>query len=701
MFNKLMARLSGEVKVVYREHEVVMDAQVLKARVNENGIGKILGTEADYNISAIDLETNVVEITRTDMIIDKASIVDALVDKIQKKGKGMSHIQVILNSIKEYDDEGNVIKEIMKNHTGFIRLPENLSVRLNVFKMEENCKLRDGKNIVTVTKDDPNPATKQIMSVKCGQDEKQGELIYKYGLFSKDDKFGGYTFWKQQGAWLINLETGEKVRKSDVVADPNNASSGLVKGWRNYRPFGASPSNERQNTIYLIDCSNSMNIEAAHNALSELTYGAYDVRLINEEVGFDKLAKASTRWFQWMAPSSCLGHLENYAIYFGKFNEDRADGLALVASEALARMIKKKHGLKIDPVALQGLFMQTRVTQSKVGSMPIKERMMERIVEHLDPNPIRFTWDEVEQLGISLKERAEAGEFNGRVVVFGNGPVEALYDMNGMKSIYDFSKAIRPEFSLLRILRSNGSNFSKNIFEKMLAKNKEKAMDVAEAIVSKNIMDRMERQFLNPQPQVVSPDEFTKESWYMDQIIGSVFPSYLSNDKNLAMNVLGNITDSVNKVLGKFKAPMEGRNAGIIVGIESFFGLDSFIGDNEVICPAANKMFKKEGMDEEDWRIFTIKYPSMDLDEYSTPLSKTLKAIKPRIKASGVDKELQDLFVDFYATLHDSVMVVPACELYKKLHAGSDFDTDQVSWSMLKEIVETMHVEKKVAIDIE
>ena len=699
-----MIRNVEAVKVIKGEEEAIV--------VKASEAMKVLKDLRVDSFKKVD-DLLVVNASTKELIIDKASVVDNLIDFIQKKDVGMSHIQIVLGSNKEYDENGNVVKETLNNYVGFIKLPENLASRHQVFKFEEMV-LRDGKNNVRVTLDSKNPATKEILSVKYGEDEEQGEFVLKYGLYKYETK-SGYRFFKKQGSMIVDLEDETKRYKfKSVFADPNNEASGLASGWSKYIPFGASPSNDRQKVIYMIDITTG--IKRAHEILSRLTYGAYDLNTIDAEVTYDELAKASTRWFQWMAPSTSLGRVNCYAIYHGKFNGDRVDGLSWGAAEGFCRMVFEKYGIVLDLTAVQGLFNQSRMTLSKVGTMPINKELLKLMILFWDANPVRFNWNEVTP---EVVQDIKDGKYNGRITIFGEGEVEGLYDLNGMKSNYDFSTE-RPEYNLLRILRNNSSNFSKSIFEKMLAKDKEKAIEIAKGLMTESTFTKINNVFMEPKAKVLSPEVFEKESWFMDEIISNMFPEYLKSDRNLSLNAMDNITKAINKICDKFKVPMEGRNAGITAGVEAMFMIDGFLGDNEVYCSAAERMLKAAGVPEELWELFMIKYPSMDINEYSTPKVVSKKEMKKRINAAQAkaelayleekktnpkarlvfSKKLANLFIEYYMTLHDSVMVVPACELFKNLHAGSDFDTDQVAWSILKVLIDVLKQEEKIAVVI-
>jgi hypothetical protein len=312
----------------------------------------------------------------------------------------------------------------------------------------------------------------------------------------------------------------------------------------------------------------------------------------------------------------------------------------------------------------------------------------------LDSDPFEYEWDEITT---EVIDDICAGRYNGRVVVFGSGTLEFLVDKNALKSDYDYS--IKPEYTVLRFLHSNNSNFSSTIFQKMVAKDADKASEYVTDLLENEVFSRVKRAYIDPKPRVIAPEKFS-ENFFMDEIVQSIFPSYLKMDKHLGLNVLENTTKAVNKILQRFKIPMQGRNSGLTVGLEVFFRVNSILGDHEVYCPAAERMFKKLDIPEDEWEIFMIKYPSMDVDEYQIAKVISRTEIKKRINARFADKLFKSILINYYCSLHDSVIVVPACELFKKMLAGSDFDTDQTCWSMDKNMLEILKHDP-VAIVIE
>lgn len=658
-----MMNKEQDVTVVFRGFEFSMTLGDLLSKVDENGSGKILDTDAVYSIDCVKSRNPLtIGITATTNYIDSASVVDKILKNVQKKSKGLSHIQISLG-VKQINN-----KTYVDNHVGFVQIPENLAVRKGVFDIEDSIVFRHGKDSIRINKDGRYPATLQILSLCYGEDDEQGEYAIRNGLFMKMESNGAYKFYIKQCNKLYDLESGNILDSED----------GLVK----YAAFGASPSNDRQKVLYFVDVTTQERKDRANEILNILTHGAYKLDF-GKKVAFTKLAKIATRWSQWMAPSVSLGISECWALYDGTFNENRLDGMGFSSSEAMAKHIEDTIGYRIDPRALDGVFWQGRPVQTKAGFVNTKEEYINAMMYSLDPNPVRFNWNEITTEVIS---DICNGKYADRVIIFGEGIVEFFADRNILKS--DFNYAVKPEYTVLRFLKSSESNFSSTIFQKCVAKDPEKASALAFKLLSKKTAERINN-MLEPEARVIEPEKFAG-TFYMDEVLSSMCPHYVMMDKNVALNVLENDTKAVNKALFKFKVSMNGRNAGITVGIENIFRMSSFLGDHEVYCHGLEKELKKADRPKEDWKAFMIKYPSMDIDEYQIAKVISTSEMKKRIKEADIDSKLKSMFIDYYCNLHDSVMVVPGCELFKYMLAGSDFDTDQVCCSINEDLLEIL-----------
>jgi hypothetical protein len=665
MSNKMsmfaMMNPDQNVTVVLRGFEFPMILKDLLDKVDDNGSGKILDTDAVYSIDSIKSNNPLtIGITSTTSYIDSAVVVDKILKNVQKKDKGLSHIQITLG-VKQVNN-----KTYVDNNVGFVQIPENLAIRKQVFDIEDSVVLRHGKDSIRINKNGKYPATLQILSLCYGEDDEQGEYAISNGLFMKMETSGVYRFFIKQHDKLYDLE-------SNTVLDSE-------EGLRKYIPFCASPSNDRRYVLYFIDVTNGY--EHANEILNILTWGAYSLDL-GKKVTYKKLAKLTTRWFQWMAPSVSLGTAECWALYNGKFNENRLDGMGWASSEAMAKHIEEVTKYRIDPRTLDGVFWQGRPVQMKAGLVNTKEKYIRAMINSLDPNPVVFGWDEITPEVIA---DIRGNKYENKVIIFGEGTIELFADKNILKS--DFNYAIHPEYTVLRFLKSSESNFSSTIFQKCIAKDPVRANVLATRLISEHTAVKLNN-MLNPKAKILEPEKFS-ENFYMDEVLSNVCPHYVMMDRNVAANVLENDTKAINKALSRFKVGMKGRNAGLTVGMENMFKLNSFLRDHEVFCHGLERMLKKEDRPKDKWNAFMIKYPSMDVDEYQVAKVISTSEMKKRIKEADISNDLKAMFIDYYCSLHDSVIVVPGCELFKYMLAGSDFDTDQLACSIDEELVELL-----------
>jgi hypothetical protein len=493
------------------------------------------------------------------------------------------------------------------------------------------------------------------------------------------NEYGDYRFYIRRGNNLYDIENYNK--------KVNLAEADSMK---HYVTFGASPSNERQGVDYMIDVTDGP--DHANNILSVVTYGSYKLDF-GKMVPYATIVKSATRWYQYMAPSFSMGMCEAIAVYFGKFNGDLIDGAGQHNVDVLSDNIFELKKVRVVPEALEGKYSQDRPGTCKQATKGKRNEDINRTVEFLDSehDPIRF-----ETVTPEIQADIEDNKCDGRVVIFGKGRVTFLVDLNGLKAKYDFSREVEATF--LAFAKSNESNFSTTIFQKMLLKDRDRTMKLVESMVKDDVIGGINRRIINPKAMVVEPDKLTADSIFMDDIIASIFPRYIKMDANLSMKLLENEIKRFNKLINRMKIPMMGKNSAITVGEEIYYQYESFLGDHEVFCPDAEKMFKKLGTPEEDWILVGFKYPTMEADEYLRAHVVSTSKMKERIRTMAKPEHISMLINDYCKT-KSGTMIVPACELFKKMIAGSDFDFDKICWTIHPEIVDILKHEP-LAINI-
>lgn len=642
---------------------------------------------------------------------------NALLTKKVNKGLQIINIKFVSEDIIHNGRKAGIklVNKIVVN-----KMSENKTIRLGLYNIEEKAVIKTGKSTQTIRAIDKYPFTYDLFKVDFRDCQHQKDLVLQYGIFTLHGPKETSHFLRH-GDMLVNIlakttnERGMTIPYSSVV----NLIDGkeiLKEGWKLHKVILATPSNERQLSAYAYDVTKGY--DQAIDYMSIATHGGFSKARLGEKISYKGIAKEMPRWGQHMTASIDLGKIATYAIYFGKFNENKADGLAFENAKLLAAKFSNKTGRLITERALEGMFAQQRSGQSKVGSLYLSNNLFKELLLSLDKEPIFLSREEITldiQKELDLAREGQ-GKFSGRVVCIGYkdiDSVESLFDLNGMKSSMDYSLPINT--TILRILKSNSSNYSKTIHEKAVVKNADIADRIFKTLFREETIDIMTKTFINKETRVMSIDSINAESLYLNQVIESCSPTHLMQDRYFALSAIENKTKAVNRMINDFKMPMFGKNAGIATGIEVVFGIPSVIKYGEMFSHGIDRFVKNHNnpnIEISKDKVFVIKYPSMDINEYSVMKTVSLDEIKQRLNDdslyahldSSVNiKNLKKLFINFYASLHDSVAIVDDSELFKNKHAGSDFDTDQISWSSFKPLVQVMEQDEynNVAIVIE
>lgn len=439
---------------------------------------------------------------------------------------------------------------------------------------------------------------------------------------------------------------------------------------RHYSVIGTSPSGERRSIVLLGDDTIDWD-----GIINDSTEGFLELN--RGEKTYQKLAKESSKLYQCLAGSVNLGKIRKIAIYYGKFDSNKFDGMCWGDSKAFCDRIFESKGVKIEPSAVNGMFTQERIAQGKYGKIlttgEILDAKIKKLVYDDESKIIKLTWDQIQDELIKKMIGVK-----GTVVIIGapDAPIDVLLDDNTLKSIYDLAR--QPEYTLLRILKDDSPvHFSSTIFVKGVTKNRDLSIKTAEKLYQYALIDKLQAQ-LKSEGRILGLETFDQENIFLRDVLVGAFPEYARRDKNVAYDTLENIIEGANKMVGKLHIPVYGGTKGLIVGPECLRRHWCALEKNEVYNSDFERMFTKMGIPESEWKIFFLKYPSMDEDEYDIYNVVSLKTIKKRLRGKIHHSEV-DLLIKEYSQYRDSVMVIPCNEEIKSKHAGLDFDTDMAA----------------------
>lgn len=586
-------------------------------------------------------------------MITRTSTASELMPQIQKRiGQGLKMINIVFRDrIVDFETiYDNSLESVTMDNSKFIRCSDDLAIEEMTFSWYKG---KECIKIETASKADRFSPTDKLVQINYSDSKAQIDNLLLESIWIKFEK-NSYTVYAQSDENMVY----------DIIAMEYFDKS-ILDDCIHYTIIGASPSGERRKIILAgqdgYDWNNLMN--KATDGFLELNRG---------EKSYKDMAKQSAKLFQCLPGSAALGKCRNIAICFGKFNEDIFDGMCWASSEGLAWHIKESKGYEISPRALDGMFIQGRIAQGKYGTVMVPNNVLMTKINYLDDNPIYLGWESAWLLNHNPNIT--------KVIIIGdkNAPIDILIDGNSLKSIYDYS--IQPEYTILRVLHGDSpANFSSTIFVKMDFKNPELAQKIAYKLFQYHMIKKTKSQ-LKGTGRILSIDTFDKPNIFMRDVLIGAFPDYARQDQNIAFDILKNIVKGANKSINRLNFEIKGGVKGIVVGPENLYKeCQSILGPNEIYSKTFERTFKKLEIPESERKIFAIKYPSMDNDEYSILNCISLDTIKDRINTRCSDTFLKNMLFEEYASYQDSIMVVPSSDRFREKHAGLDFDTDMMT----------------------
>lgn len=589
------------------------------------------------------------------MIMFKSTATN-LMPQIQKRtGKGIKMMSLTLTDYERNDELilDNSLTVVTMDNSKFIRKSEEVG---DLFEDEvvffnyiggELCKVE------VATSQDRFAPTRKLIQINYQNSKAQVESMLLNGIWINFRPDGCTGFILKDESSAVDVITGKEHDKS------------VLDSCIHYKIIGASPSSERRKIILAGDSRYDWD-----ELINLATDGYLDIN--RGEKTYTEMAKESAKLFQCLPGSVSLGDCRNVAIYFGKFNEDELDGMCYGSSEGLAWHIKEAKDYDIFPRALDGLFIQGRIAQGKYGMVIVPEEMIRDKIKAVSKDTICLSW----YAGTAINGFPDV--FKNKVVILGdkNAPIDIFMDLNSLKSAYDYARI--PEYTILRVLRENSvTNFSSTIFSKLIAKNPELAKNTVYKLYQLFMRQKIKSQFAGD-GRVLDITTFDKENIFMRDVLIGAFSEYARRDKNVAYDIVKNIVEGANKSLNRLNFPVKGGNKGVIVGPENLYKIPCILKHDEIYSKTFERMFTDLGIPESEWKIFAIKYPSMDIDEYSILQCISIKEIRNRINKLKISWELKELLTREYRVYQDSIMVVPANDRFKQKHAGLDFDTDMM-----------------------
>lgn len=396
--------------------------------------------------------------------------------------------------------------------------------------------------------------------------------------------------------------------------------------------------------------------------ISKATHGASDGMLFDED-DFETTNKALMRFASMNTPAKCIYKDLKVAYLDGEFPsgyKSGNDGMAFTNADTLGLM----EGM--------GLQFRSRPVTSKVFAASVQAPFIELLIKKL-----RSFGSVYLPKGVAIEE------------------IDMVLDKNGvklhnMRLNADMTFESDPIELLLLDMPSTGPvKTSLQMWEKVVRAKPSTGFAIVEEYMRAGIVTDLLKRF-EKEPSLPKIGE-TDTMWTRSTVVQDILrmaPKAIKKDKGLAYTVIEQTMDSVQSSIRKMAVEInESVYARIMADVAYMFLGESVIKMGEFY---SNKDIEEA--------VF-FKYPSMHNREYY--YAKNMKNELPdRVRAIADSEETAEIVLRFFASLHQSVLVLPNSETLRKLQAGMDFDFDGVAMIWDRTLVDALRTNAPVVVDI-
>jgi len=587
----------------------------------------------------------------------------------------------MMQGVKEINSSAvirNLRKRILKTDGGYsfynvnlsepempltvVRGAENVLYRAKVYRVESDFVSTDGRSIKKIT----NRFTKDVISISYNSDNYINSVI-KFGLYIDYTELPHKVYIGKSDTTAILLGS-KNIEDIITVKEMTKDTADIV----HYFGAEASPSMLRSSQAY------STNVELDNDdRLNKITYGGW-AKIKDTKVANKKAVKYTSRISQGQSPSCAFGNVKTFGYIIDTFKKMSFDGVAFMLDEFIAEKVTEKIKVPFSPLAVRGFEFQLRPWTVKAAGPVISRGMMTELISQREV--VRLIRGEITDEQQKQIDLGKDGIYAGKCIIIGEDDIsipDVLVDMNSVKMVFDYNCS--SNLNVLDIGQASTANLSKQMLEKAFNIDVKATQDAISSIYEINFDKEIENLFIKQKIKVPSIKEI--ESLYLNNIIASIAPNYaISKNFSLYKALLETETKRMSNNINKLKLSVEGNNGRLFPDMAKMFGF-RLIEDDELFFKKAYNHFMMTN--NTNMLVAVFKYPTMGIREYFAAKLVTMTTLRKRIKAAfgqgKINKNQMELLINFYATLDEAVIVVPAIEILKQMLAGMDFDYDGAS----------------------
>jgi hypothetical protein len=410
----------------------------------------------------------------------------------------------------------------------------------------------------------------------------------------------------------------------------------LPAGTRYYRIDAPSPSSLRRETVIMYDASD---MPFALERMDKATTGSWSLHC-GQDVTLGDGAKIAQRHSGAWAPSRNWGEVLYYAIHEGKWVGSAIDGMGFMLASKGAEMLSRILGTEVTERAVLGLMIQARPTGvAKCSITFVSKTFMKRLIRE-----------------------------HGAVVYGGRDIPDLILDRNALKADFDFTSSFNLE--VLDVAKHGIAHTSIQVLQKMVSAgiDRREILEFDRDLYQAGV-DHLFDGYKSNSPTPMGFSAY-KGKIAASQIISRIAPALVNADKPLFKSAIieGDMKSMVNDA-NRVYHEISGGFVRLQADPAILFGHHLLrFGQVFIAGPRGRELSGKQ--------VVIFKYPTVGCGELYLATVVSDDDMLDIIGTSGLDTELRRTLVEYYRSLQNGVMVLPACEEIKKLLAGCDFDWD-------------------------
>lgn len=508
----------------------------------------------------------------------------------------------------------------------------------------------------------------RIMSISL-VDESARYRFDVVGINNKGDIFVG----KDRGNYLIdaNAESDRVTGKKPRYSIREGGVYPLFEG-KLYYFFGNTTSNLRKEEFLALRCSaeEARDNNFCNHVRNVIMEGELELAAMKQDYTYEKLFKTVSRLGLPMSPGKTVDTFKEdcgfaVAYYVGTFEHDECqfdDGGSYVSAKYMSQVLSLAYSTPVSDKDATKFCPQYRLGGAiKAFGITLMQHQIDNLVDHYA--------SECEVVHVGMEDhdafvRMSKGEYDGKIVIIGEGPIAMFIDKNNAKLSPNFcgGNTLRfldiaknaPAVTNIQILQGISGTEDSEEFEEL----------VHDLIT--NHIDNKINEFLNRSEREVPVDIDSINSLYVANIVGQMNSDYAKENAPIWKASVQSLCNSLSNDINSLNFEIPGNYARLTGDFGAHYGV-RILRDCDTYNPALPG----------NSRTSVYRCPKAGFEDQALLINVSYREICRRIdKLQGLSEQARLDIKEFYRNIPKGVAVLPATEVIKSYLGGSDYDYD-------------------------